>query len=261
MSERIKIIKPSGDGHSGDTFRELLDIWEEKGYVKISHENTPHVWWGGVEEILLYDRPVILHDLSRLKRKGALFANTIPSGCRPWTFWARSPRLLEKRIDYGVPTFSDREVSSIFLGKVENNTQRANRVKQDWGEHVEEFSMPILIGDSSNWPYSKEEYLDKIALSKFGLCLPGYGPKCNREIEYMGLGVVPIITPGVDLTYHEPPVEGVHYLKVSTAAQVPDKTSGITEGQWTKMSLNCRDWYKRNCAPEGSFNLTRKLIS
>ena len=255
------ILKPKS-GHAGDTFRELLDLWSESGYCTLQETDGSFCWVGKEGGTLLYDYPRV-DDRKLPTFSKALFANTVPKGdlIKPWIFWARSPRLLEKRIKEGVPSISDRKVSSIFLGKVENGIQGANRTNLNWEDYTEEFSMPILIGDSVNWPYSKQEYLDKIASSKFGLCLPGYGPKCNREIEYMGLGVVPIITPGVDLKYHEPPAEGVHYLKVSTASQIPEKISSIADDQWTKMSLNCRDWYKRNCAPEGSFNLTKKLIS
>ena len=51
--------------------------------------------------------------------------------------------------------------------------------------------------DNSNHTFSVEvidpvdEYLNLLKQSKFGLCLRGFGGKCNREIELMGLGTVP----------------------------------------------------------------------
>ena len=51
------------------------------------------------------------------------------------------------------------------------------------------------------YKYSQKEYLDLIGSSKFGLCLAGYGPKCNREIELIGMGTVPVFAPEVDNTY------------------------------------------------------------
>jgi hypothetical protein len=121
--------------------------------------------------------------------------------------------------------------------------------------------MPILLGNVSQWPYSQEEYLDKVAHSKFGLCLPGYGPKCNREIEYMGLGVVPIITSGVDLSYHNPWSEGVHYIRVDNPEQIKEKIESISEKEWKYMSSSCLKWYNENCSPVGSFNVTKEIVN
>jgi hypothetical protein len=91
--------------------------------------------------------------------------------------------------------------------------------------------------------------------------LPGYGPKCNREIEYLALGVVPIVTPGVDLTYYEPLVENVHYLRVDRAEDIQDKINTLSEEQWSIMSNNGREWYERNCSPEGSYRVTERIIT
>ena len=150
----------------------------------------------------------------------------------------------------------------LFLGKIENPTQQAGRVTQNWGKSIEEFNMPVSMGDASNtnYRYTQEEYLNKIAHSKFGLCLPGYGPKCNREIEYVGLGVVPIVVPGVDLTYHEPWKENVHYLRVNKEEEIHEKINSISENQWNEMSNECRLWYDRNASPEGSYKTTEMIV-
>ena len=36
----VKIIKPSIGGHDGSSFRELLDMWFERGYCKIEQGPT-----------------------------------------------------------------------------------------------------------------------------------------------------------------------------------------------------------------------------
>lgn len=257
----MKILKPEY-GHAGDAFRELLDMWEELGLCELAPSDDDFCWIEEKNTIILYDHPRI-DDRRVSPFTFGLFGNTIPSHERikPWIFWARHPKKLLKRIEKGLPDYSERNIQSIFLGKVENNIQLGNRNTHDWSTGIELFSMPILLGNVSHWPYSQEEYLDKVAHSKFGLCLPGYGPKCNREIEYMGLGVVPIIVPGVDLTYHNPWSEGVHYIRVDNPEQIKEKIESISEKEWKDMSSSCIRWYNENCSPVGSFNVTKEILN
>ena len=217
----MKIYRNS-EARANDTFRELLSMWEESGYCTL-HEGDDSFCWVGIEKkVLLYDHP----RFDFVPDKGfyySLFANTqlkCPT-CKPWIFWARHPRKLEKSIEAGLPAYSNRKTKSIFLGKVENNIQLDNRKTQDWSSCIEKFSMPIAIGDSTSYPYTQEEYLNKVKESKFGLVLPGYGPKCNREIEYFGLGTVPIYTTDSGLHYYDSLEEGVHYLMAKTPEEIP----------------------------------------
>ena len=90
--------------------------------------------------------------------------------------------------------------------------------------------------------------------------MSGYGPKCNREIELMCMGVVPIITPLVDLTYYNPLTEGKHYIRVDNPYEVKDKIKEITKEHWVEMSNNCIEWYETNCSVEGSFKTTIQIL-
>ena len=265
----MKILKGNGSlngsclGHCGDTFRELVDLWEERKYCEVEESPDAFCWANEHGTTLLYDFPR-LDDRRIPLFKNGLFGNTVPEHpqCSSWIMWARSPRKLEERIQKGIVSYSERTTLSIFLGKIENPTQQAGRVTQNWGKSIEEFNMPVSMGDASNtnYRYTQEEYLNKIAHSKFGLCLPGYGPKCNREIEYVGLGVVPIVVPGVDLTYHEPWKENVHYLRVNKEEEIHEKINSISENQWNEMSNECRLWYDRNASPEGSYKTTEMIV-
>lgn len=255
----------------GDTFRELLSMWEESGYCKLETNNDPFCWWVDEDkEVLLYDHPRF--DYIPHGWEYALFANTqlncdeVQGGldgrpkCSPWIFWSRHPRKLEKSIEQGIPTYQERKTKSIFLGKVENDIQLDNRQKHDWSSCIEKFSMPIAIGDVTSYPYTQEEYLNEIKNSKFGLCLPGYGPKCNREIEYLGSGTVPIMTPGCGLEYYDELREGTHYLKADTPDDVLRLVDSVMETEWNFLSENGRSWYNRNCSRKGSFETTKKII-
>jgi hypothetical protein len=265
------LYKPT-TGHAGDTFRELLDMWEESGYCTTETSPDRYVWVNRPGTIMLYDYPRL--DIAPISKfEFGLFGNTVPpkeqatdqhGPCWPpttsWIFWSRRPRMLEAEIARGIPPYKEREISSIFLGKVENNIQLQNRTQHDWSECVELFSMPVVLGNASHYPYTQEEYLQKVKSSKFGLTLPGYGPKCNREVEYFGLGTVPIYTEGCCTNFYDPIEEGVHYLFASTPDDVVELIENTTEEQWNEMSKNGREWYERNCSRKGSFDTTMRII-
>lgn len=242
--------------HSGDTFRELVHLWEDEGLCKVSSSNKRHSCW--IDNIMLYDEPTLeWYDKHKYEYSFALFGNTVPNlpNSSPWIFWARRPSLLQKSRDI-IPSYSDRNIGSIFLGKIENNVQRHKRTQKDWSKVIDVFEMPV----QGVYKYSQSEYLENIKNSKYGLCLSGYGPKCNREIELMGVGTVPIITPLVDLTYYNPLVENKHYIKIDTPCQLTDKIDQISREEWEYMSDSCLEWYTENASINGSFNTTIEIL-
>jgi hypothetical protein len=252
--------------HKGDTSRELIDMWEESNLCEVirNEVNDVFIWANEPNDVLLYeyDRfdvyPFLPH-----KWKLGLFGGMqcYDTRATPWTYWARRPRLIEAQIKAGVSSYEERSIKSVFLGKIENPVQQFNRTRQKWSEVVEKFNLPQRLGDSLNWEYSQSEYLDILNNSRFGLCLAGYGPKCNREIEYFGLGVVPIVTPEVDMTYFDPIFEDHHYFKIETSEEFAYKVNSISEKKWKEVSSNIRNWYEKNCSREGSFKLTEKIIN
>lgn len=252
--------------HAGDTFREMVTIWEERNYCKVERrEDTPYVWWQGVGNVLLYDRPT-LRWFNDPAYRLALYANASPEKPthkdKPWSFWSRSPRAVESIVATNKPLtqYEDRQIPSIFLGKIENGVQKTKRTAQDWSTAVHTFHMPI---DSSGSPYkySQEMYLDLLCKSKFGLCLPGYGPKCNREIEYFATGTVPIVTPGVDMTnYASKPKQNIHYFVAQSPEEVKFIVEHTSQEKWTEMSIAGRAWWRRYASAEGLFRLTWGLV-
>ena len=254
------ILKPIGDGHSGDTFREMLDLWKEHGLCEVKSAKVSNIWIGSQNNILLYDRPTMewYHPI-RDQFKFALFGNPNPklTNSSSWIFWGRRPRLIEKiRTEEGVKSLDKKDIKSIFLGKVENNIQKNKRTKHDWTKSVDVFEMPI----NGNYKHSQYEYLQLLNRTRYGLCLPGYGDKCNREIELMSLGVVPIITPGVDLSFYNLLEEGVHYIRVNEPGEIADKIDNISGSEWGDMSSNCLEWFNKNASIKGSFNITVEIL-
>ncbi len=249
--------------HETDTFREMVELWGERGYCQVKKtEDSPYVWWGSVGDTLLYDWDTARWWNPATPYRLALFGNNPPPGPQGhemrqsvWSFWPRSPRRLEAAVEAGILPWKNRTITSVFLGKIENGVQQKKRTTQDWSKAVELFSMPVDA--TGGYPFTQEEYLEKLRHSKFGLCLPGYGNKCNREIEYMALGVVPICTPEVDMTnYLVPPREGIHFFRASTPAQVKSIVEACTPERWKRMSVACCAWWRENASAEGLFRLT-----
>ena len=265
----MKLLKPVKykdeqlvGSHCGDTFRELVDLWQEAGYCTVEESPNDFVWVDEVGSIILYDYPRV-DDRQIPPFQYGLFGNHVPNHdrCLPWTFWARAPRLLESSRNSGIKPYGERDIESIFLGKIENNIQDSNRRNQDWSlAEVELFNCPVDKPGPDYYRYSQQEYLDLVGTSKFGLCLAGYGPKCNREIELIGMGTVPVFAPEVDNTYHEPLIEGVHFIRIQSPDQFKPVISSVTQEQWQKMHDAGQEWYARNASTEGSFNLTKKII-
>jgi hypothetical protein len=261
----MKILLPNGGSHCGDTFRELASLWSELKLCELEISPDDFCWANKHGDILLYDYPRLDDKLIPQFKKG-LFGNTVPNclNCYPWIFWARSPCLLMKARQTPLLSYEDRSIESIFLGKIENGIQNNNRSKYDWSKaEIELFHCPRVppqLAGPNHYPFSKKEYLEKLRQSKFGLCLSGYGPKCNREIELLGMGVVPLFAPEVDNTYHEPLVEGVHFIRINNPSEVKKTIESIDKNKWLEMHEAGQKWYERNASPKGSFYTTKKIM-
>jgi len=269
MSVKPKLYMPSGHtgfyAHAGDSFREVAGLWAERGYVDCVPSPVHQVWLGAVGDTLLYDRPT--HEwLSRAPIaeqtwRVALFGNPSPiQGGKSWSFWPRRPALVEAAVTKGIPTkpWESRSQSVVFYGRSENAVQKGRR-SGDWAAVCSEF---IHVDGLKKYPYTAEEYLERLSDARYGLCLAGYGYKCHREIECMAMGCVPIVAAEVDMeNYAEPPEEGLHYLRVKGPQDVPGLVGDITAERWTVMSIACRDWWSRNASVEGMWELTKRQMA
>lgn len=255
---KIKVFKPVPKwGHKGDTFREIIDVWENKGLVQICASPDRFVYWNQ-RDILLHDHPRIESDLPDFKL--GLFGNAQHEDGLPWIFWGRNPMHLEDTFNQHArvkPKY--RMWESLFLGKIENDIQTQNRFQSriDWSSCVQ--NIAIVKGANAPYPYSPADYLYNMSVAKFAILLPGYGPKCNRDIEAMAMGAIPIATPGVCTAYHDQWEEGKNYFRIENEEQlqeVYETDNAVLE----EMQERNYDWYVRNCTWKGSFNTTKAIV-
>lgn len=252
--------------HNNDSYRELAELIQDNtDDVKIQYtKDTIHCWLE--PNLVTYDRPtlewinneliqasLLLLGNGDVNREGTQLSQRIPKlPIKPWIFWPRSPKTMETVINRGNLSFQERTTQSIFIGNYENNVQeRFRNTNQDWGSVLDEYHCT----KGNQHKFTHEQYLMKLRNAKFGLCLRGYGSKCHREVELMGLGTVPLVTPEVNVSsYMEPLKENIHYLVVATTDDLLHKTSEITEEKWKEMSDACSEWYQRNVFSKNCWN-------
>ena len=266
IPNKITILKPYFCEHSTDSFRGLVDAWEERGFCEVKPCPVPtysfntHVlnlpeakcWIGEVGNVMLYDFALLDRIPPDQNWKFSLWANSILEGERssPWSFWPKHSKLYEDFKINNRLSYDDREVLLGFVGSKTTPLRTLN-----WKQCCDFFIL-TTSGDA----YSPVEYLEVLSKMKFGLCLPGVGPKCLRDIEYMGIGVVPIITPGCSVAHYNPIEENVHYLKANSPEEAIELVNGCSKKDWETLSNNCISWFEKNSSIEGSFNTTMEIL-
>jgi hypothetical protein len=256
--------------HTNDSFRELAYLCSLKNNdLKINIVNQNHC--SIYNKVLLYDRPNkdwMNDDIYKylfIKVGNGSINNEIKYlidknlNAEPWIFWPRSPKILENLLEkYPSLSFEDRLIESIFIGNYENNIQeKFRKTKIKWDDVITEFHCT----SGHKHRFTKEEYLLKLRIAKYGLCLRGFGSKCHREVELMAFGTVPIITQEVDIkSYINPPQENIHFIRVSNPDEYKEKIKNISEEKWRNMSNACIDWYENNVNSKNAWNTTISSI-
>jgi hypothetical protein len=249
-----------------DSFQELVDCWVQAGYCE-SAVSEDRFSWAFIDRNNAWDdQMILLHEHDQVTDlpscyKAGLFANAQHKTGKPWVYWPRHIKHVTQLLKGGVPSYEDRPVNSLFVGAVENPVQYVNRTKFDWSLAVDSFDLNISLFSKKPHKHSNLEFLKLIRGARFGLSLEGYGPKCQRDIEYIANGVVPVFTWKGFNDYHNPLVENVHYLTARHPREAKQKIKQTTKAKWEEMSSNCVEWFNKNCSIEGSFKTTMEAIN
>ena len=245
--------------HNNDSFRQMpvmlrskhkdIDVVLDEKSIHMKLE--PNIMLNDRDTLQWIDKeasqtPLMLLGNCDIKTDGTKLKNTFQHmKIMPWIYWPRSLMLVEKILKTkDILSFNTRTIESIFIGNFENSVQEKYRkTNANWGDFLTEYHCTA----GKKHKFSHEEYLMKLRESKFGLCIRGYGVKCHREVELMAFGTIPIITPEVCIdSFYDPPIENIHYLRVSQPSDIPKVIESITEEKWESMSKACIEWYKRN---------------
>ena len=251
--------------HNNDSFREMAALGsnhKNSQYEIVESQNTNHCWLEPC--IILDDRPtkewrdcefgnakLILQgngDVESTEENHELKCDT-----KPWIFWPRNPGRLESYLSQNpVKTELQRIHKVSFIGNVENSIQELNRCGKNWQDYCDFYH----LSRGNKHAFTPEEYFQILSVSKYGLCLPGYGLKCHREIECMALGTVPIVTKLTPMHSFANPLEkDTHYLLIHEPADIHKVTSKNND-RWNEMSRNCIKWFNENVVSNNWFKTT-----
>lgn len=255
-------------------------MWKERGWIKLYPSRTAHlVWWGEIGQggVCLFDwdtddKRWMVPGLEKMS-KMTLYANPKPPvfnldlvsherTVKPWSYWPQNPRILESLAHGKLRGYEERHPGLVFFGKNQNSVQASRRQTFDWAEAATGEGSRFYLADFDE-PYllDKKEYLEALGQARFGLCLPGYGYKCHREIECMAMGCVPLVSEEVDMdSYANPPEAGKEYFRVGSPAHAAVLAAGLSQDKWEEMSEAAHAWWLKNASCEGLFTLTKRLI-
>jgi hypothetical protein len=214
--------------HKNDSFRELAKVWEEKiDDIKVANSTFTNCL---LQNIVLYDRPtlewitkpttnmgLLLLGNGDMKDEGEIL-NKIGIKTKPWIFWPRRPKIYEEYIDNNESkNYDERKHTISFIGNIENEVQHRYRHGGDWETIVDNYHRT----QGRVHKFTQEEYIGEMANSKYGLCLRGYGKKCHREVELMGLGTVLIVTNDVNVdSYINPLIQLLYGISFHTLSNI-----------------------------------------
>lgn len=152
----------------------------------------------------------------------------------------------------------DKKAESIFSGTIRGK----NHVRNKWINSTEIWSSsPAKRYTKTNKLFrSIKDYYMALATTQFGLCLAGDCPVCQREIEVLGVGCVPIYTTGVEWDYYNKPIEGKHFLYCKSPEELNDVIEGVSEDRYMWMQEEGIKYFNENNSVEGMWNNLNKII-
>ena len=267
---KIKLGCFVGEDRDYIGFYKLIKEWERLGLAEIG-ERPPYparrymrhifsVWVGRVGGLVLdptttrvtatndpFEHALITEYTDRVR--------DIPN-THPWNFWVRD--LDAYNVVRNEMVNVKKKVESIFSGTIRGAVHERNKWKNS--TEIFSFSGATHYKKTNRLRNSIIDYYRLVSSSKFGLCPVGDQGFCQREVETIGLGAIPVFTPGTLNRYHEPMVEDEHFIYAENPEEMHQKINGISEEKRTWMVERGQDYYKRRLSPEGMWSSVLETI-
>jgi hypothetical protein len=235
---------------------QVISFWEEKGWIEritipmkpdrrfiswVGRKNGLALEPGGVESISdPYEYVLACQYRASWKKI---------TKCLPWNFYVRSWSDYAK-VRSELPLAKTNK--SIFSGTIRGTVHHRNI----WINSTEIFSYsPARTYNKTNRLYpTLQDYYRALAKTKFGLCPTGDCGTCQRDIETMGLGCVPIYTPGVEWEYYVSPQENIHFIFANNPEEMHKKIDNMSDGDREELARNGMKYFNDYCSPTGLWN-------
>lgn len=254
----------------------LLSIYIEKWIglefdLSISYSDSDLIWAGPDDSILLWPWDQTTHRVNKTTYaaietscRAAIYFNEFPSTASnshiayPAFYWARNPVLAELESSHW-HSYNQRPILSSFIGRIENQTQALYRSGLGYEDVISDYA---LLSAGEQYPFSSNEYYDRLLRTKFSICPRGYGPKTHREIESFATGAVVLMNSSNHdfQNYYEPLIPFKHFVPYESASDIPRIIGEISPTDWEYISKNALSWYYRNCSFEGSFTILSNIV-
>ena len=181
----------------------------------------------------------------------------------PWNFYPRD--WLSYQTVLSEPVLLERKIKSIFSGTIRGTIYGRRpqfHERQKWMNSTEIFSWkPASTFRFSNNFYPQIiDYYRALAAAKFGLCPMGDVGICQREIETMGLGCIPVFTPGVEYLYAYPVQQGIHFIFANNPEEMHRQIETMSQSDWRQMSQNGKEYFSKHCTPTGLWQTVLETI-
>lgn len=174
----------------------------------------------------------------------------------PWNFYVRdwaSYSNVQKELPL------EKTALSIFSGTIRGDKHTRNI----WKDSTEIFSYRAarMYTRTNRLFPTMEDYYRGLAKTKYGLCLAGdCGGVCQRDIETMGLGCVPVYTPGVERKFYVPPQENVHFLFANNPEEMKENMSKLSDKDREDMAQNGIKYFDKYVSPKGLWNTVLETV-
>ena len=269
---RIKIHSLCTPSHGYIGFFKIVKEWERLGFIEIGEPATcptqkkfgQHmftVWVGRVGGMALEPTLTRLTYTPKDPFEHALvteYTNDVReiANTHPWNFWVR--HLDDYDAVRNQLSTIDKEIESFFSGTI----RKRHPIRNAWMDSTEVFSWRVArrYTRMNRLAKTMKDYYMLLASSKFGLCPMGDQGYCQREVECLGLGVIPIFTPGVEYNYHEPLVKDVHFIYAENPEEMNRKISEMDEEKIKWMINNGLEYYERRISPKGMWNSVLETV-
>ena len=177
-----------------------------------------------------------------------------------WIYWPKHPRQVEILLDEIINNPPNKCYETIFIGNCVTEKQLKHRQNVEYLESFIDKCIIHTVSDSQELLYT--DYLQEISKSEFGICLTGNHIKSTRLMEYMALGIIPVVSQDINTSSFGVPLEeNKHFIRFKNIENISQLINNTSPQERTSMSTECKNWYYQNIHSDNSYkNLLESIF-
>jgi hypothetical protein len=240
----MKINIPNNNNHN--IIFKIFSKWKEEFNVDLTYSDS--------ENILINDN-IILYPYEKHKNFKSIqkvIHTNLPNS--KWCYFNKNSMDLDYHNIDDSYSFENRNIKTIFHGKI-NSEEKIKIRSKNWSKNIENFSLEF-----EEFSLSQNDYIDLLKKSIFGICLKGDSKRSSHLLDYLALGVIPLITSDIDISFYDNLIKGLHYFNIESPEDIKEIVENTNKEHLILMSNECKKWYRNNCSISGSYKNLLLLI-